>query len=69
MTLTMTLSLMAAAFAVLVYAIIAGRRAYTPGRLPLIPPGLLLFVSILVILMLMGHVITHLTGEPYRGRF
>ncbi len=69
MSFAMTLSLMAVAFVVFIYAIITGRRPHIPGRPPLIPPGFLLFISLLLLLMLMGHVITHLTGEPYRGRF
>jgi len=69
MTLTTTLLLMACAAGLLGYAILRERRGYTPGRPPLVPYTLLQFLAVLALLLLAGHVISLLTGEPYRGRF
>lgn len=69
MSLTTTLLLMACAAALLGYTVWRERRGYAPGRPPLVPYALVQFVAVLVLLLLAGHVISLLTGEPYRGRF
>jgi len=69
MDLTTTLSLMAAAFAAFGLATWRARRGHPPGKPPLIPYGVIQFAALLAVLLLAGHVISLVTGEPYRGRF
>ncbi|GAK33959.1 MULTISPECIES: hypothetical protein [Iodidimonas] len=64
----MTLILMGAALGLLGLATLGGRRAYVPGKPPLIPYGALQFLAILLILLFAGHLITLITGQPFRGR-
>jgi len=69
MSLTTTLILMGAAASLLATAILLERRERKPGRPPLVPYPLLQFLALLAILLLAGHLISLVTGEPYRGRF
>ncbi|GEQ97340.1 hypothetical protein JCM17844_09770 [Iodidimonas gelatinilytica] len=69
MTLFVTLSLMGVTLLVLALTTLLSRREYVPGKPPLVPYGFVQFVAILVLLMLAGHVITLVTGTPFKGRF
>jgi len=44
------------------------RQDYTPGDPPLLPYNGLQFVALLIVFMMAAHVITLLTGEPFKGR-
>lgn len=44
------------------------RKPYVPGNPPLIPYGAVQFVGILVIMLMVAHLLTLLTGKPFTGR-
>ncbi|MBM3490495.1 MAG: hypothetical protein FJX68_08590 [Alphaproteobacteria bacterium] len=41
------------------------RRPYEPGRLPLLPMGLVQFVGLLGVVLMLAHLATLLTGTPF----
>jgi len=69
MTLTTTLLVIALFAAILGLSIWRQKRGYVPGQPPLIPDGLVQFLAVFAILLLLGHVITLVTGKPHMGRF
>ena len=69
MNLSTTLLLMALTAGILGLSLWRARADYVPGRPPLLPHGLVQFVCLILLLLLAGHVISLLTGTPWRGRF
>lgn len=69
LSLTATLIILAACIAVLVVAQIRERRRYEPGRISLIPWVPLQFLALLGVMLMLAHLISLLTGEPFIGRF
>ena len=68
MTLTVTLIVLAVAIAVLAVSLLMARRPYVPGRPPLLPPVAVQFVAVTVVLLMLAHLMTLLTGQPLVGR-
>lgn len=69
LSLTATLIILGICIAVLVAGQIRERRRYEPGRVGLIPWVPLLFIALLGVMLMLAHVISLLTGEPFVGRF
>ncbi len=69
LSLTATLLILAACIAILVAGQIRERRRYKPGRVSLIPWVPLQFIAMLGVMLMLAHVISLLTGEPFVGRF
>lgn len=68
MSLATTSILFGIALSVLALASWAARREYVPGRPPLVPYGLIQFAALLAALLLAGHLVSLLTGQPFTGR-
>lgn len=66
--LTDTLILLAAGLLVIGVSAWQVRRPYEPGRLPWVPWTAILFLGLLVSIVMAAHLITLVTGEPFRGR-
>lgn len=69
LSLTATLIILGICIAVLVAGQIRERRRYEPGRVGLIPWVPLQFLALLGVMLMLAHVISLLTGEPFVGRF
>ncbi|MCZ6861206.1 MAG: hypothetical protein O7I42_13190 [Alphaproteobacteria bacterium] len=69
LSLTATLIILAVCIAVLIAAQIRERRHYKPGRVSLIPWVPLQFIAMLGVMLMLAHMISLLTGEPFVGRF
>lgn len=67
MSMTTTLAAMGIALAVLALAVWGDRRPYEPGR-PWRPWKLLMALGLTALLVLAGHLVTLLSGTPFRGR-
>jgi hypothetical protein len=68
MTLELSLALL---FAALIVAALANWRERRPrelGRPPLVPYTAIQVVAVLVIILMLAHLVTLLTGQPLRGR-
>ena len=50
------------------YGFWKSRKPYEPMNLPLIPSGLFQFVGIVIVFLMLAHIITLTTGEPFKGR-
>lgn len=68
MTLTVTLSVLAAAALLFAFSSWRARRPVDPGRPRLIPMGALQFVSLLVAILMIAHLISLLTGHTLTSR-
>ena len=68
MDLATTLWILAGAAAVTAAANLLSRRPYVPGSPPLIPYTAVQFVGLVVVLLMIIHLITLLTGKPFVGR-
>ena len=68
MSLPVTLGIILAALAVLGYSTYKARRPYQPGNPPFVPYLAIQFVAVLTIILMLGHLITLLTGKPFIGR-
>ena len=66
---TPTLIVLFAAAAVFGGALYGEGRPYVPGRLWKLPYKALMFVSVLVVVLMLAHVVTLVTGTPLRSRF
>jgi len=67
-TLPWTLGIMAAAALVAGLANWRSRRPYVPGRPPLVPPGAVQFVALVVFFVMAAHLVSLLTGTPLEPR-
>jgi hypothetical protein len=66
---TPTLVVLFAAAVVFGVSVHGERRPYIPGRLWKMPYKALMFVSVLVAVLMLAHVVTLVTGTPLRSRF
>ena len=59
------------AVAVTVFGVCAvmARRPYEPGRIWRVPYTALMWLSVLVAVLMLAHLVTLLTGTPLRSRF
>ena len=69
MDLTATLVILGFAVAVAAFANYKGRQPYEPGVTRWIPYTGLQFVALLVVVLMLAHLVTLLTGTPLVGRF
>ena len=68
MSMTVTLSILGVALVLGLFANWKSRQPYEPGKLPLLPYTGIMFVCVLITFLMLGHLITLLTGEPFKGR-
>lgn len=72
MSLALTLGLLGLAAAALGFVVLRERRAAGrergPGETPTVAPHMLQFLLLVLIFLLLGHLLTLLTGTPHRGR-
>jgi hypothetical protein len=67
-TLAVTLGLLAAALATFGGALYAARRPAPPGEPRMVPWTGIQFVSLVVVVLMLAHLVTLATGTPFRGR-
>lgn len=68
MDLTLTLSILIAALAAALAANLLSRRPAKPGRVWTIPYNGVQFLALLVAILMLAHLVTLLTGQPFAGR-
>lgn len=66
--LEVTLAILGAALAVFIVATIRARRPYEPGKVRMIPLGAIQFAALVVVVLMLGHLVSLLTGTPLQGR-
>ncbi|MEA1938435.1 MAG: hypothetical protein U9N14_05020 [Pseudomonadota bacterium] len=64
----LTVLVMLVAICVFVLGIINENRPYAPGKMWRFPWLPVMFVSMLVVMIMAGHLISLITGNPFRGR-
>ncbi len=64
-----TTAVLAAALAVFVVCAVMVRRPYEPGRIWRVPYTAIMWVSALVAVLMLAHLVTLLTGTPLKSRF
>jgi hypothetical protein len=67
-TLTVTLIILACGLALAGFANFMSRRPTEPGRPRLVPYTGLQFVGLLLVILMLAHLVTLLTGTPLQGR-
>lgn len=65
MELPETLAALTAFGALFGFATWRGGRPHEPGRLPLVPMGVVQFVALVGAVLMLAHVVTLLTGTPF----
>lgn len=68
MSLAFTAALLALSLGVLGLSILRDRRGRDPLRPPLAPPWLVQFLAVTVAVLMLAHLVTLLTGQPFAGR-
>jgi hypothetical protein len=68
MSLELTLAVLFAALAVAALANWRERRPRDLGRAPLVPYTAIQMVAVLVVILMLAHLVSLLTGQPLRGR-
>jgi hypothetical protein len=68
MSLELTLGLLFAALVVAALANWRERRPRVIGRPPLVPYTAVQVIAVLVIILMLAHLVSLLTGQPLRGR-
>jgi hypothetical protein len=68
MSLELTLAIIAAFVVLLVFSAYMDHRPRELGKVEMIPYKGLMFLSILLIIVLLAHVVSLLTGAPVYGR-
>ncbi len=68
MPLAPTLIVLAAGALAFPLATYRSRRPRDPGNPPLIPFGAVQFVALVVVVLMLAHLVTLLTGQPLTGR-
>ncbi|MAG97575.1 MAG: hypothetical protein QF797_13400 [Alphaproteobacteria bacterium] len=68
MTLTLTLIVLACGLALAGFANFMSRRPPPPGQVRLMPYTGLQFVGLLVVILMLAHLVSLLTGTPLEGR-
>lgn len=67
MSLTATLGIMAAAVVVFGLATYKARQPYEPGK-AYVPYLAIQFMAVVAIILMLGHLVSLLTGKPFTGR-
>lgn len=67
MSLTITVGGLTAALCLLALAVWGDRRPYQPGQ-PWRPWKVVMALALTAVLVLAGHLVTLLSGSPFRGR-
>ena len=68
MSLTATLAILAVAALVFGLATYKARQPYQPGTSLYVPYLAIQFVAVLTIILMLGHLVSLLTGKPFTGR-
>ena len=68
MDLAITLSVIAAALAGVIWLVILEKRPVEPGNPRLIPTTPVIFLLLVVILLGLAHLLTVVSGSPHMGR-
>ena len=68
MSLGLTIAILAAGFAIFSGANYMSRRPTEPGEPKLVPWTALQFLGLLVIILMLAHLVTLLSGTPLEGR-
>jgi hypothetical protein len=68
MSLELTLAVLFAALAVAALANWRERRPRDFGRPPLVPYTVIQVIAVLVVILMLAHLVSLLTGQPLRGR-
>jgi uncharacterized membrane protein YidH (DUF202 family) len=68
MSLTPTLAILLAALAIAAFANWRERRPRDLGRPPLVPYTAIQMIAVLVIVLMLAHVVSLLTGQTLKGR-
>ena len=68
MTLETTLAIMGAALVAAIACNLLDRRPSEPGKPRLVPYLALQYVALLLVVLMLGHLVTLLTGKPFEGR-
>lgn len=68
MSLIPTLAILAAAVLVFGWATYKARQPYEPGKSLYVPYLAIQFVAVLAIILMLGHLVSLLTGKPFTGR-
>jgi hypothetical protein len=68
MSLAWTLSLLGLALGALAFALWRERRPRRDWPPPLVSPWLLQFLALTAALLMLAHLVTLLTGQPFAGR-
>jgi hypothetical protein len=68
MSLQLTLAVLFAALAVAALANWRERRPRDVGRPPLVPYTAIQMIAVLVVILMLAHLVSLLTGHPLRGR-
>lgn len=69
MSITLSLSALFVAVALVVFANYKARQPLEVGKIRWIPYQGIQFAGIVVICLVIAHLITLVTGEPFKGRF
>lgn len=68
MSMTTTLIVLGVAVVLGGFANWRSRKPYVPGKPPLLPYAMVQYLAILVVILMLGHMISLITGEPFKGR-
>jgi hypothetical protein len=68
MSLPVTIAILTAALAVLALATYKARQPYEPGKPFAVPYMAIQFIAVLAVILMLGHLVTLLTGKPFVGR-
>ena len=68
MSMTATLVILGLGLALTVFANVMARRPVEPGDVRLIPYNGLQFLGLVVVILMLAHLVTLLTGTPLEGR-
>ncbi len=69
MSLTATLIVLAIAVVLFGGANYMSRRPPEPGRVRMLPYGGIQFVALVAIVLMLAHLVSLSTGQPFKGRF
>ena len=69
MSLPVTLAVLVIAVAVAAFSAYRQRQPAEPGNPPLIPYVGLQIAAVVVAILMLAHLVTLLTGTPFKGRF
>lgn len=68
MTLPWTIAVLALSLGALGYSVLRDRRGRKDWRAPLVPSWLVQFLAMTAALLMLAHLVTLLTGQPFAGR-